>query len=186
LKEQFLPLYAQRFQAAGYGVLLYDHRNWGQSDGAPRNETNPIQQARDYSDAFDKAASLEEVDETKIVYWGTSMSGGAVLHAAAFDNRIKAVIAQVPFVSGEAIGLHLDPVFESIHAGRQEHKSGKPPPLLKLFPENTELAEQGDQSALINDPNLSGFLGALGDLKPSWSPNQYDRANRGAIRAHRV
>jgi len=103
LKEQFLPSFAERFQAAGYSVLLYDHRNWGSSDGLPRSETDPIQQSRDFSDAFDFVASLEEVDNTKIVYWGTSMSGGAVLHAAALDKRIRAVISQVPFVSGESI-----------------------------------------------------------------------------------
>lgn len=100
LKEQFCPNFAQRFQAAGYGVLLFDHRNWGASDSLPRKETNPIQTARDYSDAFDYVASLDEVDASRIVYWGTSMCGGSVLHAAAFDKRIRAVISQVPFVSG--------------------------------------------------------------------------------------
>ncbi|KAF5625209.1 alpha beta hydrolase superfamily hydrolase [Fusarium sp. NRRL 25303] len=151
LKEQFCPNFAQRFQAAGYGVLLFDHRNWGASDGVPRSETNPIQTARDYSDAFDYVASLDEVDPSRIVYWGTSMCGGSVLHAAAFDKRIRAVISQVP--------------------SRQQLKAGKPAPLIKLFAETADESLQQDTKSLIHDENLCDFIKALDKDKLPWSPN---------------
>ncbi|KAH7208622.1 Alpha/Beta hydrolase protein [Fusarium oxysporum] len=147
-KEQFCPYFAQQFQAAGYGVLLFDHRNWGASDGLPRNETNPIQTARDYSDVFDYVASLDEVDSSKVVYWGTSMCGGSVLHAAAFDKCIRAVISQVPFV-----------------------KTGKPAPLIKLFAETPEESLQPDSNALLRDENLCDFIKALDKDKLPWTPN---------------
>ncbi|KAL7754694.1 hypothetical protein ACKLNR_015364 [Fusarium oxysporum f. sp. zingiberi] len=99
--------------------------NFAQHDGLPRNETNPIQTARDYSDAFDYVASLDEVDSSKIVYWGTSMCGGSVLHAAAFDKRIRAVISQVPFVSGELLSTHLAPIIGSLYSSRQQIKTDK-------------------------------------------------------------
>lgn len=170
MKEQFLPHFAHRFQAAGYGVLVYDHRNWGASDGLPKNETNPIQQGGDFSDAFDFALSLSEVDHTKIVYWGTSMCGGAVLHAAALDHRIRAVIAQVPFVSGEAIAPHMAPILPSLYRSRKEIKSGKEPDLLKIFATDPELATTGDPSALLNDPNITEFLKNFDDEKFPFRP----------------
>ncbi|KLO89404.1 uncharacterized protein LW93_1463 [Fusarium fujikuroi] len=171
LKEQFCPNFAQRFQSAGYGVLLFDHRNWGASDGVPRNETNPIQTARDYSDAFDFVASLDEVNASRIVYWGTSMCGGSVLHAAAFDKRIRAVISQVPFVSGELLSSHLAPLIGSLYSSRQQLKAGKPVPLIKLFAETPDESLQQDTKALIQDENLCDFIKALDKDKLPWSPN---------------
>ncbi|PVH98365.1 alpha/beta-hydrolase [Periconia macrospinosa] len=158
LKEHFLPDFADRFQAAGYGVIAYDHRNWGASDGLPRYETNPIQQGLDLSDAFDFALSLPEVDGTKIAYWGSSMSGGAALYAAALDHRICAVIAQVPFVSGETIAPHFAPLLPSLYSSLQEAKAGKKVDLLKMFTTDPEAAMKEDPSSLINDPNIAGFL----------------------------
>lgn len=168
LKEQFLPSFAERFQAAGYAVLLYDHRNWGSSDGLPRSETDPIQQARDFSDAFDFVSSLEEVDNAKIVYWGTSMSGGAVLHAAALDKRIRAVISQVPFVTGESMSALFATISPSIYASRQQVKAGSAPTLMKMFPETSEDA---DPSTIMHDPNLIPSLKALEAENLSFSPS---------------
>jgi fermentation-respiration switch protein FrsA (DUF1100 family) len=39
-----------------------------------------------------------EVDANRLGVWGTSYSGGHVLQVAAFDKRVKAVVAQVPAV----------------------------------------------------------------------------------------
>ncbi|KAF4502477.1 kDa in traX-finO intergenic region [Fusarium agapanthi] len=171
LKEQFTPNFAQRFQAAGYGVLLFDHRNWGASDGLPRNETNSIQTGRDYSDTFDYLASLDEVDSSRIVYWGTGMCGGSVLHATASDKRIQAIISQVPFVSGVLLSTHLAPMIRSLYASRQQLKAGKPAPLIKLFAETPEGSLQQDTKALIRDENLCDFIKALDKDKLPWSPN---------------
>lgn len=151
--------------------MLFDHRNWGASDGLPRNETNPIQTARDYSDAFDYAASLDAVDASRIVYWGTSMFGGSVLYAAAFDKRIRAVISQVPFVSGEQLSTHLAPMIGSLYSSRQELKAGKHVPLIKLFAETPDESLQQDAKTLIHDENLCDFIKALDKDTLPWSPN---------------
>lgn len=154
--------------------MLYDHRNWGESDGLPRNETDPIQQSRDFSQAFDFAASLESVDRTKIVFWGSSMAGGSVLHAAAFDKRIRAVISQVPFISAEAAIPILAPHIEKIYASRENGggaKSLSSSSLLKLFPEKSHMALQGDPSSILNDSNLYEFLKSLEKQDIPWTPN---------------
>lgn len=100
-----LPRFASAFNEAGYAVLLYDNRNWGDSDGLPRQESNPALQQTDYYDAFSYAITLRCVDSDRIIYWGSSFSGGNVIYAAAIDKRIKAAIIQAPAVSGETRSL---------------------------------------------------------------------------------
>ncbi len=88
--------FAEAFYDAGFVVLLYDHRNFGISDGEPRQEINKWVQARGYRDAIDFAATLPEIDATRIALWGDSMSGAEVLVVGSVDQRVKAIIAQVP------------------------------------------------------------------------------------------
>jgi fermentation-respiration switch protein FrsA (DUF1100 family) len=108
--------YAEVFCKAGFAVLLYDHRNLGISGGEPRQQTNKWIQARGYRDAIDFVTTLPEIDSSKLGLWGDSMSGSEVIVVASLDNRVKAIIAQVP-----ACGKELPPsdpdskLFKSIH-----------------------------------------------------------------------
>jgi pimeloyl-ACP methyl ester carboxylesterase len=92
--------YAQTFSLAGLAVLLYDHRNFGRSEGEPRQEINPWIQTRGYLDAVKFAERLDEVDPERIALWGDSYSGGQVIVVGAIEPRVKVIIAQVP-VFGE-------------------------------------------------------------------------------------
>jgi hypothetical protein len=96
--------YAEVFQEAGLTVLLYDHRNFGVSGGAPRQEINPWIQARGYRDAVTFVQSQGGVDRDRIALWGDSYSGAEVVVVAAVDDRVTAVVAQVP-----ACGTELPP-----------------------------------------------------------------------------
>lgn len=89
--------FASAFCAAGHAVLVYDHRNLGESDGEPRRRINIWSQARDYGYALGWLADRPEVDADRLAIWGSSFSGGQVLAVAAIDDRVKAVIANVPF-----------------------------------------------------------------------------------------
>lgn len=88
--------YAEVFRDAGLVVLLYDHRNFGASEGEPRQEINPWIQARGYRDAVTFAASLEGVDAGAIALWGDSYSAAEVLVVGAVDERPAAIVAQIP------------------------------------------------------------------------------------------
>ncbi|GAC1624919.1 MAG: alpha/beta hydrolase [Nevskia sp.] len=99
-KEVYLDKYAAFFAKAGLAVVVYDHRNFGTSDGKPRQEIDPWQQVRDYRDAITFAESLPNTDRDRIGIFGSSYSGGHVLVVAAIDRRVKCVVAQVPFISG--------------------------------------------------------------------------------------
>src|SRR5215468_12630629 len=52
VKEMYLDRYAEVFSAAGLAVLVYDNRNFGASEGEPRDEIDPWQQVRDYRHAI--------------------------------------------------------------------------------------------------------------------------------------
>jgi uncharacterized protein len=102
VKEMYLDKFAELFAAAGLNALVFDNRNFGASDGEPRQEIDPVQQVRDYRHAITYATTLDEVDPTRIGAWGSSYSGGHVLVLGAIDRRVKAVVAQVPLISGSA------------------------------------------------------------------------------------
>ena len=100
VKEMYLDKYAEVFAAAGLNALVFDNRNFGASDGEPRQEIDPWAQVRDYRHAITYASTLSEVDADRIGVWGSSYSGGHVLVVAAIDRRVRAVVSQVPLVSG--------------------------------------------------------------------------------------
>ena len=102
VKEQYLDRYAEVFSTAGMAALVFDHRNFGASDGTPRQEIDPWQQIRDYRHAITFAGTLPEIDNNRIGIWGTSYSGGHVLVVGAIDSRVKCIVAQAPTISGSA------------------------------------------------------------------------------------
>ena len=100
VKEMYLDRFAEVFCDAGIAALVYDNRNFGASDGEPRQEIDPWQQVRDYRHAITWIGSRAEIDTTRIGIWGSSYSGGHVLTVGAIDRRVKCVVSQVPLVSG--------------------------------------------------------------------------------------
>ncbi|KAJ5589636.1 hypothetical protein N7537_012314 [Penicillium hordei] len=149
VRHYWLPDFADRFQQAGYNVLLYDNRNWGDSDGLPRQESNPTHQQADYYDAFNFASTFPSVDYSRIVYWGTSFSGGNVLYAAAVDKRIKAAIVQCPAVSGETRSLAFKDRIPAILKERTHISAGSEPERVPLIAENLEAAQAGTTNAMF-------------------------------------
>jgi fermentation-respiration switch protein FrsA (DUF1100 family) len=96
----YLDRFAEVFAAGGLGALVFDNRNFGASDGEPRQDIDPWAQVRDYRDAITFAGTVPEVDASRIGIWGSSYSGGHVLVVGAIDRRVKCVVAQVPLISG--------------------------------------------------------------------------------------
>jgi hypothetical protein len=99
-KEMGLPRFAERFADAGFAVLLFDFRNLGESEGTPRGQVFAEDQQEDYRNAITWLQLQPQIDPKRIGVWGFSFAGGHVLQVAAFDRRIKCVVAQVPAVSG--------------------------------------------------------------------------------------
>ncbi len=109
-RELRLDAYAERFCAAGLGVLLFDYRHFGASDGEPRQLLDIGDQHADFAAALAYARGLAWVDQDRIALFGSSFSGGHVIAVAADDGGIAAVVAQCPFTDGLASLATLPPL----------------------------------------------------------------------------
>jgi len=93
-----LPAFAEKFAQGGMAVFLFDYRNFGDSEGQPRNLVDPARHCQDWESAIAHVRSLPEIDTGRIALWGTSLSGGHVIVTAARQQEISAIVAQVPYV----------------------------------------------------------------------------------------
>ena len=103
-----LDKYAERFCEQGLAVLAFDHRGHGTSDGDPRGEINVWVQARGYLDAVEFVRASGTIGQSPIALWSDSMSATAALGVAALDDRIAAVVCQVPAFGDEVKGADPD------------------------------------------------------------------------------
>ena len=109
-KEGRLDAFAECFIERGMAALVFDYRHFGDSSGQPRQLIDIGRQHEDWQAAIEKARSLEGIDAERIAIWGSSNSGGHVVWVAARDDRLKAVVAQVPHADGIATLRNLDPI----------------------------------------------------------------------------
>lgn len=97
-----LYVYAEEFARNGYAVVVFDYRHFGESEGEPRQLLGVGKQHQDWRRAIAFARSLEGIDPDRIIAWETSFAGGHVLSLAGSGEKLAAVVAQVPHVSGPA------------------------------------------------------------------------------------
>src|SRR5262249_50771398 len=136
IREMHLHVYAQRFVQAGLAALVFDYRHFGASCGEPRQLLDIKQQLADWAAAVSYARELDNIDPERIALWGTSFSGGHVIQIAATDQRIAAVVAQVPFVDGiaTAFALGFRHMLQSLAVGVRDelrHLRGQAPYYIK-------------------------------------------------------
>ena len=98
-----LDRYAERFRDSGLAALPFDHRGHGASDGEPRGEINYWVQGRGYIDAIGAARAIPGFETVPIALWSDSMSTRVGLGVAALDDRVGALICQVPAL-GDQVG----------------------------------------------------------------------------------
>ncbi|MYT73423.1 MULTISPECIES: alpha/beta fold hydrolase [unclassified Streptomyces] len=103
-KEPASDRFALPFNTAGFGVLAFDHRHFGESGGTPRQVVRFAEQRADWQAAISFARGLPDVDPEGVSLWGFSLGGGHILQVAAEDpGRLAAVIAQSPLADGRAL-----------------------------------------------------------------------------------
>ena len=103
LKEWTLPEVAAALAQAGIAGLWFDFRNFGDSEGQPRDEVSHYGRLEDWQNAISYAASLPEIDPHRIGIWGTSLGERDVLAIASVDRRVKAVVSQTPLIKWTAL-----------------------------------------------------------------------------------
>lgn len=172
LTAHFLERFAEDFAAAGFIVLVYDHRNFGGSGGAPRHEIDPWQQIRDTRDAITWLTLQPGVDGARVGLWGSSYSGGHALVLGAVDRRIGCVVAQVPTISGYEQSLRrvrpdaIAAAREAYVRDREARYRGEEPAVRRVVPDlpgGAAVYEGADARAF--------YLHVRGDLPEAAWPN---------------
>lgn len=112
LKDAQLYLrYHEALAAGGFGVLIFDYRGFGDSEGEPI--LSPHRQLQDLRNAVTYLETRGDVDADAIGTFGSGGTGGgnAVLLAAA-DARVRAAVSQLPVADGA----------DWLHRMRTEHE----------------------------------------------------------------
>jgi uncharacterized protein len=107
------------FARAGYLVMLFDYRGWGDSNGRVmltnkqasagektftaevhelRGYVDPWEQVDDWFNAINYAVTNPMVDATHVGILGSDLSGGHVIYVAAHEPRVKALVSEVSSV----------------------------------------------------------------------------------------
>ena len=169
VKEMYLDAYAERFAEAGLAALVFDNRNFGASDGEPRQEIDPWAQVRDYRHAITFAGQLPNVRRDAIGVWGSSYSGGHVLVVGAIDRRVRAVVSQVPLISGwrnvlRLVRADLVAQFRSLFdADREARYQGKEPEMVPVVNDDPL-----GPAALPTPDSFEWFTATGQSRAPSW------------------
>jgi dienelactone hydrolase len=117
LKRELNVATAPEIAAAGFFVLTFDYRGWGESDSrlvvrgempepdenlqvtvraqAIRELVDPVDQQMDIENAISFIEGEPGVDRNLIGLWGTSFGGGHVVWRAAHDDRVRCIASQV-------------------------------------------------------------------------------------------
>lgn len=165
-----IPEVATLLAEAGIMALAIDFRFLGDSEGEPRQQVLPHAQRQDLRNALTYLQSLTEVDGERLGLWGTSFSGGQSIQVAAFDHRVKALVAQVPatdlyrqirFSAPDAQRKLLDDAIASEYSRRL---AGEPAATMKLADEAGKPSVFGVESfewATRNEREQAGFHNAV-------------------------
>jgi uncharacterized protein len=169
VKEMYLDRFAEAFAAAGLAAIVFDNRNFGASDGQPRQEIDPWQQIDDYRDAISYAETLPETRADRIGVWGSSYSGAHVIVLGAIDRRIRCVVSQVPLISGHRNARRLirADVVAGVEAAcaedRRSRYAGKPPGMIPVVSE-----DPAGPAALPTPDSWQWFSETGRSRAPSW------------------
>lgn len=93
VKEQTLPHYAERFSEAGYTVLTFDTRSFGESEGEPRCHYDPYQVIEDYTNAVSYMLTRDDIDANRVAVVGVCMGGSYAVSTGARNKHLRAVVS---------------------------------------------------------------------------------------------
>jgi dipeptidyl aminopeptidase/acylaminoacyl peptidase len=94
VRNLYLPDTAKALTDAGYVVLTFDYKGWGDSDG-PKSRLSPYGRVLDSQAALTFLGVQPMVDPNRLGIYGTSYGGATVVWTAAVDPRVKAVVSVV-------------------------------------------------------------------------------------------
>ncbi len=104
VKEQMADRYAKRLAEKGLAALSFDFRNFGASDGEPRQFESPDLKIQDIHNAVTFLESRPEIDGDKLGILGICASAGYAAANSIADGRVKSLAFVAPWLhNGEII-----------------------------------------------------------------------------------
>ena len=94
VKDLYLPDNAKSLNDAGYVVMTFDYKGWGESEGA-RSRLAPYGRVADVQAAMTYLGMQPEADADRIGLYGTSYGGATVSWTGAVDQRAKCIVSVV-------------------------------------------------------------------------------------------
>ena len=94
VKDLYLPDNAEALIQAGYVVMTFDYKGWGESEGT-RSRLAPYGRVIDVQAAMTFLGLQPEVDSQRIGLYGTSYGGATVSWVGAVDQRAKCIVSVV-------------------------------------------------------------------------------------------
>ena len=101
-KEEYDAM-AEHLCDRGFLTLQFDSRGCGGSEAQKGRMMCATEWIEDAANAVSYAASLGEVDESRIGFTGCSMGGAVTVCMAALDARVKCAVAMAPVADGRAV-----------------------------------------------------------------------------------
>lgn len=94
VKDLYLPDNARVLNDAGYMVMTFDYKGWGDSAGA-RSRLAPYSRVADVQAALTFLSARPEVNATRLGIYGTSYGGATVVWVGASDARVQCIVSVV-------------------------------------------------------------------------------------------
>ncbi|MFA9445981.1 alpha/beta hydrolase [Egicoccus sp. AB-alg6-2] len=178
VKEQVTGGYAARLSEFGFATLAFDHRNFGESGGTPRQHEDSGGKLADLTDALTELAVHPDVDAGRLGVLGICLGGGYAVRFAATDPRVAAcaVVAgcfndPAAFRSGMGPDNYRRVLRDLSEVATHERASGEPAYLAAVA--------DGDGEAAMPGREPYAYYGTERAASPHWQ----NRVTRRSIHA---
>ena len=165
VRNLYLPDTAKALTDAGYVVLTFDYKGWGDSDGS-KSRLSPYGRVIDSQAALTFLGAQDMVDSDRLGIYGTSYGGATVVWTAAVDPRVKAVVSVVGIGHGHRWmrSVRRPDEFADLLARSEADR------IRRVMTGQSEFADRGDvllpdrQSAELAAAARRGNPGAVGEI----------------------
>ena len=161
VKDLYLPDNARVLNEAGYVVMTFDYKGWGESEGVAPNRLVPYSRVADVQAAMTFLGIQPEVDEDRIGIYGTSYGGATVSWVGAVDERAKVIVSVVGIGHGArwmSRVRRMDEWFDLLELSKADREQ-------RVLTGKSEMVERAD--ILLPDRQSADLAAAARKLNPA-------------------
>jgi uncharacterized protein len=165
VRTLYLPDNARVLSQAGYVVLTFDYKGWGDSDG-PKSRLSPYGRVIDSQAALTFLGMQPMVDTERLGLYGTSYGGATVIWTAAIDARVRCVVSVVGIGNGHRWmrSVRRPDEFADLLVRGSADRARRVTTGESEFAERTEILVPDRQSAALAAAARAGLPGAVSQI----------------------